>query len=187
MANEKYNIILSAGHSSEHDGYINTELAKKLSEHEQAEDVVNSLYNMDRSTRYFIAPDSDLASKVTYINTKASIYKCIALEVHFNSSVEHNGASGTEVLVYPGSIIGKKLGNCVMCAISKYLPFKHRGLKERNDLYFLRKTKVPAIIIEVLFLDNMRDATYLLHERAHEIIARGIKEGIDQFISNCTK
>lgn len=183
MNNKEYKVILSVGHSSEHDGYINTGLAKRLSEHEQAEDVVNSLYNMGPLTRYFIIPDADLATKVKYINDKASIQNCIALEVHFNSSIEHNGASGTEVLVYPGSIIGRKLGNCIMCSLLHHLPFNSRGLKERNDLYFLRKTKVPAIIIEVLFLDNMRDATYLLYERANEIIARGIKEGIDQFIT----
>lgn len=173
-------IFLSAGHSKESDGYFNKTL--NLSEHSVATSVVNHIHIIDSNNRYELVPDGGLNSKVSFINKNAIKGNDVCIEIHFNSSNEHSGANGIEALIYPGSITGKKLGNCLLKSMCNYLPFNNRGLKERTDLYFLHKTIIPSVIVEVLFLDNNTEASYLLYAYAYDIIARSLDEGIYNFI-----
>jgi len=91
--------------------------------------------------------------------------------LHLNS---YNGsAKGTEVLYY--SSIGKKYALKVVNKLGDI--FSNRGSKERKDLYMLKSTKYPAIIVETFFCDNISDfdiAKQTGLKRLSKLIAEGI-------------
>ena len=85
----------------------------------------------------------------------------LAVQIHFNACrMEESDGSmkGSECIIYPGSKarpyaekILQKLGE---------IGYRNRGVKERKDLKFLRKTKAPAIIVEVCFVDDKDDVDF---------------------------
>lgn len=101
----------------------------------------------------------------------------MAAEIHFNSAINANGkhvGSGCETLYYPGSAKGKIIAEEIQKAMRWSLGNKDRGIKEgwyRQDhpgrvdyhgdvegdetiLYFLEKTRCPAVIIEPEFIHH---------------------------------
>lgn len=71
---------------------------------------------------------------------------------HFNSASDKK-ATGVEVLYYDQ----KELAEKVSASMAKALGIRNRGAKERKELYFLRNTKAPSILIEVAFISNADD------------------------------
>ena len=57
------------------------------------------------------------------------------------------------------------------------LGFTNRGVKESKSLYFLKKTKSPAILIEVCFVDD-EDDYKLYMNTGYRKVAQAIVEGI---------
>jgi len=110
----------------------------------------------------------------------------LTIETHLNSAISPL-ATGIEVLYCIGKKESKTLAMCVAKSLSNYLPFKLRGDKgtvERKNLYILKATPCPTVIVEVLFLSNKIDKTYLMFPRAAEIVANSLYTGIKNYISN---
>ena len=73
--------------------------------------------------------------------------------VHFNAG----GGTGTEVWHYPGSS-AEGYARDVSRELSAALGLPNRGAKETTGLYVLNRTDMPAILIEVCFVDTRADA-----------------------------
>jgi N-acetylmuramoyl-L-alanine amidase len=73
--------------------------------------------------------------------------------VHFNAYTETDKPMGTEVLYVEQADIAAHVVNAIAKA-----GFVNRGAKCRDDLYFLNNTEMPAILIEVCFVDSNADA-----------------------------
>ena len=97
------------------------------------------------------------------------------ISIHLNASPKHN-ARGEEIWIYPGSIKSAKLADSIATYIDEFAPGKFRGIKE-GKFYVLRKTKMPAVLIEVGFLDNPYTPLHSSHIqiRAAFLINNGIK------------
>ena len=54
------------------------------------------------------------------------------------------------------------------------LGFKNRGIKFRPDLYFLKKTKAPAMLIECCFVNDKDDVKLYDHYKMAKAIVKGI-------------
>jgi N-acetylmuramoyl-L-alanine amidase len=85
-----------------------------------------------------------------------------AISIHLNASNDVT-ANGVECLVHPNTSKdnynrAEKLVN----DLSVTFGFINRGVKKRSDLYILRKTKCPAIIIEVGFCTNLHDSKIIM-------------------------
>lgn len=81
------------------------------------------------------------------------------LSIHFNAGANgaHDGkTTGTEAYIYPGST-SRQIAEILVAKTSETLGVINRGVKERSDFYFLRRTKAPAIILEVCFVDDPED------------------------------
>lgn len=69
--------------------------------------------------------------------------------------------SGTEVLYYHTSTIGKKMAEILLKHLVEYLKLPNRGIKARTAEdrggYLLRYTKAPCTISEPFFIDNDSD------------------------------
>lgn len=101
----------------------------------------------------------------------------IFVSIHCNA---FNGtAHGTEVEVYPESTAGASLGNCIQRQIVESLGTTDRGLKERPNLYVLKHTDMPAVLVELAFIDNEEDAALLRNNQ--DDFARAVARGVTDY------
>lgn len=101
----------------------------------------------------------------------------IFVSIHCNA---FNGeANGTEVEIYPTSSAGKSLGGCIQRQIVDSLGTTDRGLRERGNLYVLKRTDMPAVLVEMAFIDHAGDAA-LLRDRIDDF-ARAIARGVTDY------
>lgn len=63
--------------------------------------------------------------------------------------------------------------------MQQVLQLPDRGIKARPDLYVLRATRMPAILVETCFIDN--DADLRRYEGREDACARAVADGICQY------
>lgn len=76
----------------------------------------------------------------------------IALSFHINAG----GGDGFEAYCHSSSEKGKKLAGLCEKYV-KNLGQNSRGVKNGDHLYFIRKTTMPAVLVESFFIDNKKD------------------------------
>lgn len=97
------------------------------------------------------------------------------ISFHRNSSPQANQYNGVEVLVYDASGIKYEMAQNIVGAMGE-IGFREIGVKERPGLVVLRRTKMPALLVEAGFINSDQD-NQLFDQRFDEI-ARGIAEAI---------
>lgn len=110
---------------------------------------------------------SDVLTKIV---KKANAHSVdLDLSIHFNAS-SSAAANGAEAWVYNDKSKAVDKANDILNAICS-LGFKNRGVKKSEKLYFLRKTKAPAVIIECCFVGSEKDVSlYNVEEMAAAIV-----------------
>jgi N-acetylmuramoyl-L-alanine amidase len=97
------------------------------------------------------------------------------ISIHRNSSEEPNQYSGVESLVYKDSGIRSKLAANINNSLSK-VGFANLGITERPNLVVLKRTSMPAVLVEVGFINSDDDnATF---DANFNKIAQAIADGI---------
>lgn len=97
------------------------------------------------------------------------------ISIHRNSSPRPNQYQGVETLIYDKSGIKLKMAEAINGALEE-LGFRNLGVKERPGLVVLRRTNMPALLVEVGFINNDQD-NQLFDEKFSEI-AEAISEAI---------
>lgn len=97
------------------------------------------------------------------------------ISFHRNSSEYPNQYSGAEVLVYNNSGVRRTLANNILDGMEK-AGYKNLGIDERRDLAVLRRTNMPAVLIEAGFINN--DADNRTFDNNFDELAAGIADGI---------
>lgn len=97
------------------------------------------------------------------------------ISLHCNSSVSKE-AHGIETLFRAGSTKGEELARIVQNELIKATELTSRGVKSRDDLHVLNRTKAPAILIELAFLSNPAEESILKKEP--ELFANAIWKAI---------
>jgi N-acetylmuramoyl-L-alanine amidase len=98
---------------------------------------------------------------------------------HRNASPERNTYSGVQTLVYSDEGIKAELARRINEELGK-LGFNDLGVQERINLVVLRRTRMPAVLIETGFINTDAD-NELFDARFDEIayaIARAIEETV---------
>lgn len=146
-----------------------------FSETEQDRGVKNRVIAGMQSLGHTVYDCTDESGKSQNANLANIVGKCNAhavsldISIHFNAS---NGAGhGVEVLCYDASTSGVAQNVCNAVAA---LGFSNRGVKYRRDLYVLRSTKSPAILIECCFCDHQGDAAIYNVDAMAQAIVKGI-------------
>lgn len=104
----------------------------------------------------------------------------ITISIHCDACTHHN-ARGTTTYVYDEycteSIL---LADCIQKQLVDTLQSYDRGTRCGN-LAFVRETHCPAVLVEVLYIDNDDDARLLVNDNIREDIARAIARGITDY------
>lgn len=101
------------------------------------------------------------------------------VSIHRNASPNPNTYSGVETLVYNDSGIKAQMARNINAELGK-LGFADLGVEERPRLVVLRRTKMPAILIEAGFINT--DADNKRFDDRFEDIAEAIARGIEKTI-----
>ena len=94
-------------------------------------------------------------------------------------SLHCNAAHGTETLIYERGTRAERLACTIGWQITTSLGTTDRGVKERPELIVLHATAMPAVLVEMAFIDYLPEAR-LLTEKA-DVFARAIARGITDY------
>lgn len=161
------NKVISSGHAKDVRGASGI-----LDEVNEARKVVERVAEITRSLGHGVYTFHDDTSKTqrTNLNTIVKFHNSktreLDVSIHFNALKKTDEPMGTEVLYYSES--GKVEAQKVVDAIAKVSGLKNRGVKYRDNLFFLKNTEKPAILIEVCFVDSKADAE-IYHDKFEEI------------------
>lgn len=119
---------------------------------------------------------SSLAARVNDANSWGADY---FISLHANAS-SNSSASGTEGYSYSRNGAGYFLGEDILVRLSEYTGLRNRGMSARPSLYVLRRTQMPAVLLELGFITNYNDAT--LMNDSPQLFAEGIYSGILDYL-----
>lgn len=169
-----YKIVLDAGHGGTDPGAIYKERKEKddnlqltLAVGKILEDNgIDVVYT--RTTDIYQTP----FEKAKIANEAGADY---FISFHRNSSPEENQYQGVEVLVYDKSGIKYDMAQNIVGALGE-LGFKELGVNARPGLVVLRKTRMPALLVETGFLNSDEDNK--LYDEKQKEIAEAIATSI---------
>jgi N-acetylmuramoyl-L-alanine amidase len=118
---------------------------------------------------------SSLRIRVNEANSWGADY---FISLHTNASTSP-AANGSEALVYSSPSRSASLAEDILEGLNEATGLRNRGVKVRSGLYVLRKTQMPAVLVELAFISNPEEAA-LMRDRP-ELFARGIYDGIVEY------
>jgi N-acetylmuramoyl-L-alanine amidase len=168
-------VVIDAGHGGFDRGGIP---GQRVSESQMTLDVALRLRNalqasgyhvvMTRSTDVFVPLGTRVAIANSYRN---GIFVCI----HFNSATRR-GANGIETYFYSSQSL--PLASAIHYYVAGGAPSPNRGVRRRG-YFVLRRTSIPAVLVECGFLTNPYEASYvqsaLYRQKLADEIARGVR------------
>lgn len=168
-------VVIDAGHGGHDRGGIP---GQRVAEKDMTLDVALRLRNilsangynvvMTRSTDVFVPLGGRVAIANSYRN---AVFVCI----HFNAT-PRSGASGIETYFYSRDSL--PLASAIHYYVAGGAPSENRGVRRRG-YYVLRKTNIPAVLVECGFLTNPTEAAYAqtasYRQRLAEEIAAGVR------------
>lgn len=173
-------IVVDAGHGNQDGGAksvtnkrekdFNLAVALKVAELLRMQNGIDVF--MTRSDDTFIALDdrAAIANKL-----KADVF----VSVHGNSST-NAATSGTETYYYQRES-SKTLANIIHKHLIAATGFKDRGVKSERFVV-VKKTTMPAVLLEVGFLSNKGDEALMFSEDFQYRVAQGIVDGIKEYL-----
>ena len=167
-------VVIDAGHGGHDRGGIP---GQRIAEKDMTLDVALRLRNvlsasgyrvvMTRSTDVFVPLGGRVAIANSYRN---AIFVCI----HFNAT-GRSGASGIETYFYSRESL--PLASAIHYYVTGGAPSANRGVRRRG-YYVLRRTSIPAVLVECGFLTNPTEAAYAQSVSYRQKLAEEIAAGI---------
>jgi N-acetylmuramoyl-L-alanine amidase len=167
-------VVIDAGHGGHDRGGIP---GQRIAEKDMTLDVALRLRNvlsangyhvvMTRSSDVFVPLGGRVAIANSYRN---AVFVCI----HFNAT-GRSGASGIETYFYSRDSL--PLASAIHYYVTGGAPSANRGVRRRG-YYVLRKTSIPAVLVECGFLTNPTEAAYAQSASYRQKLADEIAAGI---------
>ena len=152
---------------------IGTELAALINENPALE---ARLSRPTPETQLGTSNATSLAARVNDANSWGADY---FISLHANASSAPS-ASGTEGYVFALNTPAATLSSDIVTGITEATGLRNRGVFARPSLYVLRRTRMPATLIELGYITNANDAR-LMNENPR-LFARGIYSGILRYL-----
>ncbi|EGT5619071.1 N-acetylmuramoyl-L-alanine amidase [Clostridium perfringens] len=101
------------------------------------------------------------------------------ISIHFDKAYDrYEGALGTGTWIYGAGGKAEIYAKRIVDNVSKGTGLKNRGVKTNPKLYELRKTSMPAVLVEVCFCEATEDVR-IYKEKGPDIIGKLIAEAIN--------
>ena len=133
---------------------------------------------LSRKSSDQILGTSNLTSLQARVNEANAWGADYFISLHTNAS-DQASATGTEAFVYGRDGAAFRLAESIEQGVSDETGLYNRGVFTRPSLYVLRRTAMPAVLVELGFITNPRDAR--LMDGQPELFARGVYEGIRRY------
>lgn len=171
---ENLTVVIDAGHGGHDRGGIP---GQRVAEKDMTLDVAQRLRNVLAGSGYRVVMtrDSDvfvpLPTRVAIANSyRNAVFVC----VHFNAT-NRSGASGIETYFYSRASL--PLASAIHYYVNGGAPSPNRGVRRRG-YYVLRKTSIPAVLVECGFLTNPTEAAYAQNSSYRQKLAEEIAAGV---------
>ena len=115
---------------------------------------------------------TSLAERVRLANVWPADY---FISIHANAN-ENPNINGAEMYIYQYNTQANWLAQSIMNGIIQYTDLNNNGIRENKSLYVLRRTSMPAVLVEMGYLTNYYDAQIIREQQWQ--IAYGIYIGI---------
>ncbi len=167
-------VVIDAGHGGFDRGGIP---GQRVAEKTMNLDVAQRLKAVLNASGYRVVMtrDSDvfvpLPTRVAIANSyRTGIFVC----VHFNSATR-SGANGIETYFYSRESL--PLASAIHVNVAGGAPSSNRGVRRRG-YFVLRKTRIPAVLVECGFLTNPSEAQYAQSANYRQKLAEEIASGV---------
>ena len=101
------------------------------------------------------------------------------ISIHFDMAYDrYEGALGTGTWIYGTGGKAEIYAKKIVDNVSKGTGLKNRGVKVNSKLYELRKTSMPAVLVEVCFCEATEDVR-IYKEKGPDLIGKLIAEAIN--------
>lgn len=109
------------------------------------------------------------------------------ISIHNDSNGRPNSVSGTSVYYHMGDASSRALASCVVQAIGAVSGLPRRGALSDGILYasglaVLRTSEMPAVLVEVAYINHSRDRAKLINPAFQNKIALAIVKGVRNYI-----
>jgi N-acetylmuramoyl-L-alanine amidase len=169
-------VVIDAGHGGHDRGGIP---GQRVSEKEMTLDVARRLRSVLAASGYRVVMtrDSDVFVPLGTRSAIANSYRnAIFVSVHFNSATRR-GASGIETYFYGRDSLA--LASAIHHYVAGGAPSENRGVRRRG-YYVLRRTNIPAVLVECGFLTNPTEAAYAQNASYRQKLAEAIAAGVSR-------
>lgn len=188
-----YVVVLDAGHGGIDPGKvgvtgvlekdINLQITLKLKSLLEAEDVKviltrnsdEGLYNENDSNK----KKSDMRQRLAIIESSGAD---LVVSIHQNSYHKEE-VSGAQCFYHKSSAEGKKIAELLQKSFHKMDENNARQIQANTSYYLLKKTTVPAVIVECGFLSNYEDEKLLGNEQHQEKLVWAMHMAIMEYLN----
>jgi len=181
-------IVIDAGHGgidagTNHNNIlekdINLSIAKKLKDFFDGRGNISVVMTRNNDELYQKDRNKDIVHRVEVVKeNKADLL----VSIHVNS-FPGSKSFGGQTFYKADSEGSKKLADFIQKKLIEIQPENYRKIKE-GPYYILRKSPVPAVIVEVGFISNSKDRQRISNPKEQDKIAQAIGEGIIDYFNN---
>lgn len=125
-----------------------------------------------------LSKTADMKERVSIMN---EVHPKLVVSVHQNSYTSSE-IKGAQVFYYESSDESKKIAEIIQEELRKVDTSNTRKIKGNSTYYLLKRTEVPAVIVECGFLSNSEEADKLATEEYQEKMAEAIVNGIKSYL-----
>jgi N-acetylmuramoyl-L-alanine amidase len=106
-----------------------------------------------------------------------------ALFVSIHNNARPPDVAGTTTYCYRYSPKGKRLATYIQWEVVSHIKRPDRGVREAG-LYVLKNARMPAALLECVFLTNTGEAKLITDPAFRQKIAEGVAAGIDDYLKS---